>query len=103
MAENITAALLRLRCLFVISRNSTFTYKGRVADARVHVRDGRHLSMFAGPLGLSWFEIPYEDMPNPERAMVVEWLMLRANIGLPAGRAWRHSAIVCCCYCRLRS
>ncbi|MEA2772797.1 MAG: adenylate cyclase [Acetobacteraceae bacterium] len=34
MAEDITTALSRIRSLFVISRNSAFTYKGRAVDVR---------------------------------------------------------------------
>jgi adenylate cyclase len=34
MAEDITMALSRFRLLFVISRNSSFTYKGRAVDAK---------------------------------------------------------------------
>ena len=34
MAEDIITALSRLRWLFVIARNSSFTYKGRTVDAR---------------------------------------------------------------------
>jgi adenylate cyclase len=34
MAEDITTALSRIRWLFVIARNSSFTYKGRVVDVR---------------------------------------------------------------------
>jgi adenylate cyclase len=34
IAEDIITALSRLRWLFVISRNSTFTYKGRAVDVR---------------------------------------------------------------------
>jgi TolB-like protein/class 3 adenylate cyclase len=34
MAEDITTALSRFRLLFVISRNSSFTYKGRAVDVR---------------------------------------------------------------------
>ena len=34
MAEDITTALSRFRFLFVISRNSSFTYKGRAVDVR---------------------------------------------------------------------
>ena len=32
MAEEIIAALSRFRSLFVIARNSTFTYKGKAVD-----------------------------------------------------------------------
>jgi len=34
LTEDITTALSRLRWLFVIARNSTFTYKGRAVDVR---------------------------------------------------------------------
>ena len=34
IVEEITTALSRFRSLFVISRNSAFTYKGRAVDAR---------------------------------------------------------------------
>jgi adenylate cyclase len=34
IVEEITAALSRVRSLFVIARNSTFTYKGRAVDVR---------------------------------------------------------------------
>jgi adenylate cyclase len=34
MVEEITTALSRIRSLFVIARNSTFTYKGRAVDVR---------------------------------------------------------------------
>jgi TolB-like protein len=34
MAEDITTALSRFRFLFVIARNSSFTYKGRAVDVR---------------------------------------------------------------------
>ena len=34
MVEDITTALSRIRSLFVISRNSAFTYKGRAVDVR---------------------------------------------------------------------
>src|SRR6202011_1235989 len=34
ITEDITTALSRLRWLFVIARNSTFTYKGRASDVR---------------------------------------------------------------------
>jgi TolB-like protein len=34
MAEDITTALSRFRFLFVISRNSSFTYKGRAVDVK---------------------------------------------------------------------
>jgi adenylate cyclase len=34
ITEDITTALSRLRWLFVIARNSTFTYKGRAVDVR---------------------------------------------------------------------
>ena len=34
MAEDITTALSRFRLLFVISRNSSFTYKGRAVDVK---------------------------------------------------------------------
>jgi len=42
IVEEITTALSRFRSLFVISRNSAFTYKGRAADVR-HV--GRELGV----------------------------------------------------------
>ena len=34
MVEEITTALSRIRSLFVVSRNSSFTYKGRAADVK---------------------------------------------------------------------
>src|SRR6185503_12341372 len=34
MVEEITTALSRIRSLFVIARNSAFTYKGRAVDIR---------------------------------------------------------------------
>jgi adenylate cyclase len=34
MVEEITTALSRLRWLFVIARNSSFTYKGRAVDVK---------------------------------------------------------------------
>ena len=37
--EDITTALLRLRWFFVISRNSSFSYKGKVVDERVIGRE----------------------------------------------------------------
>jgi adenylate cyclase len=39
MAEEIITALSRLRWLFVIARNSTFTYKGRAVDVKQVGRD----------------------------------------------------------------
>lgn len=39
IAEDITTDLARLRWLFVIARNSTFTYKGRPVDVRDVARD----------------------------------------------------------------
>src|SRR5262249_30000962 len=39
MVEDITAALSRLRWLFVIARNSSFTYKGRTVDVRQVARE----------------------------------------------------------------
>jgi len=42
MAEEITTALSRIRWLFVVSRNSSFTYKGQVIDMR---RVGRELGV----------------------------------------------------------
>jgi adenylate cyclase len=39
MTEDIITALSRLRWLFVISRNSTFTYKGKATDVREVARD----------------------------------------------------------------
>jgi len=39
MTEDIITALSRLRWLFVISRNSTFTYKGKAIDVREVSRD----------------------------------------------------------------
>jgi TolB-like protein len=42
MAEEITTALGRLRWLFVIARNSSFTYKGKSVDVR---RVGRDLGV----------------------------------------------------------
>ena len=34
MVEEITTALCRIRSLFVIARNSSFTYKGRAVDVK---------------------------------------------------------------------
>src|SRR6202022_3284902 len=34
MVEEITTALARIRWLFVIARNSSFTYKGRAVDVK---------------------------------------------------------------------
>jgi adenylate cyclase len=34
MVEDITTALSRIRSLFVIARNSAYTYKGRAVDVR---------------------------------------------------------------------
>jgi TolB-like protein len=34
MVEDIITALSRIRWLFVIARNSSFTYKGRVVDVK---------------------------------------------------------------------
>src|SRR5215469_10573326 len=42
MAEEITTALSRIRWLFVVSRNSSFTYKGQAIDTR---RVGRELGV----------------------------------------------------------
>jgi TolB-like protein/Tfp pilus assembly protein PilF len=39
ITEDITTALSRLRWLFVIARNSSFSYKGKIADARVIARE----------------------------------------------------------------
>lgn len=39
ISEDITTDLARLRWLFVIARNSTFTYKGRAVDVRQVARD----------------------------------------------------------------
>jgi TolB-like protein len=39
MVEEITTAIARLPWLFVISRNSSFTYKGRIVDAKQVARD----------------------------------------------------------------
>jgi TolB-like protein len=39
ITEDIITALTRLRWLFVIARNSTFTYKGRAVDVREVARD----------------------------------------------------------------
>jgi adenylate cyclase len=39
MTEDITTGLSRLRWLFVIARNSTFTYKGKAVDVRQVARD----------------------------------------------------------------
>jgi adenylate cyclase len=39
MSEDIITALTRLRWLFVIARNSTFTYKGKAVDVRQVARD----------------------------------------------------------------
>lgn len=39
IAEDITTDLARLRWLFVIARNSTFTFKGRAVDVREVARD----------------------------------------------------------------
>src|SRR5580700_8719759 len=42
IVEDITTALSRVRALFVIARNSSFTYKGRAADV---IRVGRELGV----------------------------------------------------------
>src|SRR5262249_50614745 len=42
MVEEITTALSRIRWLFVIARNSTFTYKGQTIDVK---RVGRELGV----------------------------------------------------------
>jgi TolB-like protein len=42
MVEEIITALSRVRCLFVIARNSTFTYKGQLVDV---TRVGRELGV----------------------------------------------------------
>jgi adenylate cyclase len=42
MVEEIITALSRIRCLFVIARNSSFTYKGQSVDVR---RVGRELGV----------------------------------------------------------
>jgi adenylate cyclase len=42
MVEDITMALSRIRWLFVVARNSSFTYKGRVVDVK---RVGRELGV----------------------------------------------------------
>src|SRR3712207_9107439 len=42
LVEDITTALSRIRWLFVIARNSAFTYKGRAVDVR---RVGRELGV----------------------------------------------------------
>ena len=39
ITEDITTALSRLRWFFVIARNSSFTYKGKVVDVRLIARD----------------------------------------------------------------
>ncbi len=39
LSEDIIAALARLRWLFVIARNSSFTYKGRAVDVRAVARE----------------------------------------------------------------
>jgi TolB-like protein len=39
MVEDIIAALSRIRWLFVIARNSSFTYKGRSVDVKQVGRD----------------------------------------------------------------
>ncbi len=39
MAEDIITALSRFRALFVIARDSSFTYKGRTVDVKVVGRD----------------------------------------------------------------
>ena len=39
LAEDIITALSRLRWLFVIARNSTFTYKGKAVDVRQVARE----------------------------------------------------------------
>ena len=39
MSEDITAALSHLRWLFVIARNSSFTYKGRAVDVKQVARE----------------------------------------------------------------
>ena len=39
MVEEITTALSRIRWLFVIARNSSFTYKGRAVDVKQVARE----------------------------------------------------------------
>jgi adenylate cyclase len=39
MVEEITTVLSRIRWLFVIARNSSFTYKGRAVDVRQVARE----------------------------------------------------------------
>jgi adenylate cyclase len=46
MVEEIITALSRIRWLFVIARNSSFTYKGRAVDIK---QVGRELGVSARP------------------------------------------------------
>ena len=45
MVEEITTALSRLPWLFVIARNSSFTYKGRAVDLKQVARVARELGV----------------------------------------------------------
>jgi adenylate cyclase len=45
MVEEIITALSRIRWLFVIARNSSFTYKGRAVDVK---QVGRELARLGG-------------------------------------------------------
>ena len=47
LVEDIITALSRFKSLFVIARNSTFTYKGKVVDIK---QVGRELGDAGGPL-----------------------------------------------------
>jgi TolB-like protein len=49
MVEEIITALNRIRWLFVIARNSTFTYKGHAVDVK---RIGRELGVRYVPRGV---------------------------------------------------
>jgi TolB-like protein len=48
IVEDITTALSRIRWLFVIARNSSFTYKGRMVDVK---QVGRELGVRYAPEG----------------------------------------------------
>jgi len=53
MTEDIITGLSRLRCLFVIARNSTFTYKGKAVDVRQVARDLGARSVLEGSVRAS--------------------------------------------------
>ena len=69
MVEDITTALSRIRSLFVIARNSAYTYKGRAVDVR---QVGRELGVHYVLEGSvrkagSRVRITGEPSPSPER------------------------------------